>query len=71
MTPDLFIDETHGAIFALGAKAFVLRALALPYVDDLLSSLATIEAAAPFRQMLVPGGAAMSVAMTNTSRPGS
>jgi len=50
---------------SLGAEASVLRGFALPFVSELLPALAAIEAAAPARQMLTPGGLKMSAAMTN------
>ncbi|GAB2475739.1 DNA oxidative demethylase AlkB [Comamonas humi] len=62
-TPDLF--DTAGDRHRLGPGAVVLRGFALPFVDELLSALAGIEAAAPFRHMVTPGGFTMSVALTN------
>ena len=50
---------------AIGQNACVLHGFALPYVDELLPAIARIEAAAPFRQMVTPGGFTMSVALTN------
>ncbi|UVJ46046.1 DNA oxidative demethylase AlkB [Pseudomonas sp. LS1212] len=49
----------------IGTHAWVLKGFALPYVEQLLQALATIEAQAPFRQMITPGGFTMSVALTN------
>jgi alkylated DNA repair protein (DNA oxidative demethylase) len=49
----------------LGAQAWVLRGAALPYVPELLASVAAIASAAPFRHLVTPGGLMMSVAMTN------
>src|SRR5690606_26834725 len=49
----------------IGPSAFVLRGFALPYVDELLPAISGIEAAAPFRNMVTPGGFTMSVALTN------
>jgi alkylated DNA repair protein (DNA oxidative demethylase) len=49
----------------LGEQAFVLRQHALACAPELLRAIASIEAAAPFRHMLTPGGLRMSVAMTN------
>lgn len=62
--PDLFPESTPTTEW-LGPSACVLRGFALPYVGDLLSALADIETAAPFRHMQTPGGYSMSVAMTN------
>jgi alkylated DNA repair protein (DNA oxidative demethylase) len=49
----------------IGTHAWVLTGFALPYVDRLLQALASIEAQAPFRQMITPGGFTMSVGLTN------
>lgn len=67
--PDLFPESTPTTEW-LGPSACVLRGFALPYVGDLLSALADIETAAPFRQMQTPGGYSMSVAMTNCGELG-
>jgi alkylated DNA repair protein (DNA oxidative demethylase) len=64
-TPGLLDDLEPGTVQPIGPRACVLRGFALPYVHDLLSSLAAIEQASPFRHMLTPVGYAMSVAMTN------
>jgi DNA oxidative demethylase len=58
-------------LFALPAKesiacgAFLLRAFAIPIQQDILVALKTVTAAAPFRNMVTPGGFTMSVAMTS------
>ncbi|MGE8320533.1 MAG: DNA oxidative demethylase AlkB [Comamonas sp.] len=62
-TPDLF--DTTGERHRLGPGAMVLCGFALPVVDELLAAVAGIEAAAPFRHMVTPGGFTMSVALTN------
>jgi alkylated DNA repair protein (DNA oxidative demethylase) len=49
----------------IGTRAFVLRGFALPYVPSLLPCIVAVGAAAPFRQMVTPGGFTMSVALTN------
>jgi len=49
----------------LGEQACVLRGRALAVASDLLSAVADIEAEAPFRHLVTPGGLRMSVAMTN------
>ncbi|MCG2592197.1 DNA oxidative demethylase AlkB [Ramlibacter sp. XY19] len=64
MTQDLFPPQP-GAVEAIGPQSFVLRGFALPHVDALLPALQAIEAAAPLRNMVTPGGLAMSVALTN------
>jgi alkylated DNA repair protein (DNA oxidative demethylase) len=43
----------------------VLRGFALPSETALLAAIETIAAAAPFRNMVTPGGFTMSAAMTN------
>lgn len=55
---------------ALAEGAVILRGFALPAERDLLAGIAGIARAAPFRNMLTPGGRAMSVAMTNCGAAG-
>ncbi len=62
---DLFAAQHHGERTDLGAQACVLRGFALDVVDALLAELRDIEAAAPFRHLVTPGGHVMQVAMTN------
>lgn len=69
-TPDLFGGPAPGERERIGPDAWVLRGFALPCADALLAAIASIEAAAPFRQMLTPGGFRMSVALTNCGRLG-
>ena len=68
MSPDLFStlprDET------LGEDARLLGGFALPVVNDVLTAIAAVTAAAPFRQMVTPGGYRMSVAMSNCGAAG-
>src|SRR6267378_3636030 len=64
-TLDLFQSPTSDQRESIGLCAFVLRGFALPYVDDLIPALASIEACSPFRNMVTPGGFTMSVALTN------
>jgi alkylated DNA repair protein (DNA oxidative demethylase) len=67
----LFDGEPNaGAREAIGERAFVLRGFALPFVDELLPALETIQATAPFRHMETPGGFTMSVALTNCGELG-
>ena len=61
MGPDLFERDGRHVI---APGAVLLRGRALPVDRDLLSALAAIESAAPFRHMTTPGGYRMSVAMT-------
>jgi alkylated DNA repair protein (DNA oxidative demethylase) len=62
-TLDLF--EADSRCMSMGPRAFVLRGFALPFVDELLAGIASVEASAPFRNMVTPGGYTMSVALTN------
>jgi alkylated DNA repair protein (DNA oxidative demethylase) len=64
MTLDLFA-ELHPGGETLGAGAVVLRAHAHERARELLEHVDAIAAAAPFRQMITPGGLRMSVAMTS------
>lgn len=64
ITLDLFADETPttpGQVEQIGPQSFVLRGFALPWLDRLLPALETVLQAAPFRQMVTPGGFTMSV----------
>lgn len=68
ITPDLFADQapnTPGETEQIGQQAFVLRGFALPWLDRLLPALETVLQAAPFRQMVTPGGFTMSVALSS------
>ena len=66
MTGDLFGTASEaGRREPLGAQACVLRGFALQDVDALLAGIEVLERAAPFRQMMTPGGHTMSVALTN------
>lgn len=60
---DLF--EADSQRLRLSSSAFVLRGFALPYVSQLLPVISVIEGISPFRHMVTPGGATMSVALTN------
>ena len=64
-THPLFGNSEHAAIETMGRRAFVLRGFASPFVDELVSSIAAVERASPFRHMVTPGGFTMSVALTN------
>src|SRR5579862_3251059 len=55
---------------SLGAGALLLRGFARPMLDALVAAIADIAAAAPFRNMVTPGGFTMSVAMTNCGAAG-
>ncbi|AHV93777.1 DNA oxidative demethylase AlkB [Bordetella holmesii] len=62
MQTDLFADDHR---IALGPQACLLRGWALPQAEAILAALTAIEANAPPRQMVTPGGLSMSVSMTN------
>ena len=55
---------------ALGPGAWLLPGYATPQAEALLGDLLAVADAAPFRHLLTPGGATMSVAMTNCGRLG-
>jgi alkylated DNA repair dioxygenase AlkB len=61
-TVDLFADPIQSGRQQLGPATWLLRGFAQPWMDTLLTELRLIEAAAPFRHMLTPGGLRMSVA---------
>ncbi|WP_053143692.1 DNA oxidative demethylase AlkB [Pseudomonas sp. P97.38] len=68
VTLDLFADQattTSGRIEPIGQQSFVLRGFALPWLERLLPALEKVLQAAPFRQMVTPGGFTMSVALTS------
>jgi DNA oxidative demethylase len=68
---DLF--DTHAPErekVALGTDAVVLRGFACDIEAELLAALNAVTARAPFRNMVTPGGYAMSVAMTNCGTAG-
>ncbi|RRS05644.1 DNA oxidative demethylase AlkB [Aquabacterium soli] len=68
MTLPLF-DDAPGAqpghIEWLGEQACVLHGQALPHAAALIDAFDAVAAQAPFRHLVTPGGATMSVAMTN------
>jgi alkylated DNA repair protein (DNA oxidative demethylase) len=63
MSYGLFDDQLVERTIDTGAV--LLGGFALPIAPALLTSIRAIEARAPFRHMLTPGGRRMSVAMTN------
>jgi alkylated DNA repair protein (DNA oxidative demethylase) len=64
-TPDLFRDAIPGRPEPIGPCACVLHGYATPREQALLSAIAGVEARAPFRRMVTPGGYTMSAALTN------
>jgi alkylated DNA repair protein (DNA oxidative demethylase) len=66
-TADLFPGEFLEPIVP---GAFVLRGFARDRARELLHAIEHIAAAAPFRNMMTPGGFTMSVAMTNCGKAG-
>jgi alkylated DNA repair protein (DNA oxidative demethylase) len=67
-TLDLFADaepEQARRREQIGEQSFVLRGFALPWLARLLPALEAVLAAAPFRQMVTPGGFTMSVALSS------
>ncbi|WP_413791636.1 MULTISPECIES: DNA oxidative demethylase AlkB [unclassified Pseudomonas] len=68
VTLDLFADQAPtlpGQVEQIGPQAFVLRGFALPWLERLLPALESVLQAAPFRQMVTPGGFTMSVALSS------
>ncbi|WP_309675841.1 DNA oxidative demethylase AlkB [Pseudomonas sp.] len=68
ITFDLFADaepQQQPRLDRIGEQSCVLRGFALPWLDQLLPALDAVLAAAPFRQMITPGGFTMSVALSS------
>lgn len=65
---DLF--DASGADRAAKLGLTYLPGFALPYEKELLAEISQVTTAAPFRQMLTPGGQRMSAAMTNCGEVG-
>lgn len=68
MTPfpsGLFNESSEPSIEPLGEGVTLLRAFCRDQSLALLDSITTVADASPFRQMVVPSGHIMSVAMTN------
>jgi alkylated DNA repair protein (DNA oxidative demethylase) len=59
------LDRSHADVVPLAPGAALLGGFATRAESELLGVLDAIVAAAPFRQMLTPGGQRMSVAMTS------
>jgi alkylated DNA repair protein (DNA oxidative demethylase) len=65
----LFIHESTSSE-RLSAGAVLLHGYALPQENEILTGIARVTEAAPFRHMTTPGGFEMSVAMTNCGELG-
>jgi alkylated DNA repair protein (DNA oxidative demethylase) len=67
LTADLFagVPDVRPSREAIAEGAVLLRGFARPFEADLVAALRNVEAQAPFRHMVTPGGHQMSVAMTN------
>ncbi|MGO4306654.1 DNA oxidative demethylase AlkB [Cupriavidus sp. RAF12] len=75
MTFDLFDalpadPDASPAIDTLAPGAVVLRGFVRDVEQDLLAAVRDVSAAAPFRNLITPGGLRMSVAMTNCGDAG-
>jgi alkylated DNA repair protein (DNA oxidative demethylase) len=68
LSNDLFDESGADRADELGVT--YLPGLALPVQEELLAEIKRVAAAAPFRQMLTPGGQRMSAAMTNCGEVG-
>jgi alkylated DNA repair protein (DNA oxidative demethylase) len=64
---DLFAAPAREPI---GEGTFLLHAFAAPMHAEILAALNTVTNAAPFRNMVTPGGFTMSVAMTSCGQVG-
>jgi alkylated DNA repair protein (DNA oxidative demethylase) len=62
--------EPAECVERLGEAALVLRGFARNVAAELVAAVENIAVAAPFRNMVTPGGYRMSVAMTNCGRAG-
>jgi len=72
-TFDLFADNEpvqQARAEQIGEQSWVLRGFALPRVDQLLTELEAILAAAPLRHMVTPGGFSMSVGTSSCGQLG-
>ena len=67
MTADLFeaFADPGPSHEAMAEGAVLLRGFARQIEAELIAAVRAIEAPAPFRRMVTPGGHQMSVAMTN------
>lgn len=72
MTLDLFADQPalEPTRQPLGAHAVLLRGFALPFVGAVWPAVQAVLAAAPPRQMLTPGGRAMSARLSSCGARG-
>ena len=70
MTLPLFSDDSCKTVETLGPGAILLRRFATDEAAKLMSTVDSVTAAAPFRQMVTPGGFTMSVSMTNCGNAG-
>lgn len=67
-TADLFADDAlqqPSGREQIGEESYVLRGYALPWIERLLPELRQVLAQSPFRQMITPGGLAMSAALSS------
>jgi alkylated DNA repair protein (DNA oxidative demethylase) len=67
---DLFAEQPREGRDAIGTQASVLHGFTLPVVGDLLPEIERVQQHSPFRNMVMPGGFTMSVALTNCGRLG-
>lgn len=70
ISPATIGDLLDERVLALGEGAVVLRGFARDRAAELVKVVDQITAAAPFRNMITPGGYRMSVAMTNCGEAG-
>ena len=68
LTVDLFADDAlqqPAGREQIGEQSYVLRGLALPWIERILPELRRVLAQSPFRQMVTPGGFTMSAALSS------
>jgi alkylated DNA repair protein (DNA oxidative demethylase) len=70
MPQQLTLLTDRSETIALGPGATVLCGFALPVAAELIETIDSIAARAPFRHMITPGGFRMSAAMTNCGEAG-
>jgi alkylated DNA repair protein (DNA oxidative demethylase) len=70
MPQQLTLLTDRSETIALGPGATALCGFALPVAAELIETIDSIAARAPFRHMITPGGFRMSAAMTNCGEAG-
>lgn len=63
--PEMLEETTPPRRILLGEQAYLLGGFALPYISQLIPEIEQVCRLSPFRNMVTPGGYAMSVGLTN------